>query len=266
MKNTLILILKGFMIGIGKIIPGVSGSLLAIIFNVYEDCLERISHIFHHFKDNVFFLGKLSLGIFVAFLLGSRVLVYFLNHYYFYTMLLIIGLILGVIPGIYKQTKVKSIKDIFLFLIPIFLIFILESKESTSQFMPTNELSSFLTIVWVGILEAITTIVPGISGTATFMILGYYYFILELFSNPFTIYLPFYLFGLIIGVYLVSFILNLLFKKYHQQLYLIIVSLTIGSLYLLTKQTLSISFNIYNLVVGIILFIIGLISSYFLNK
>ena len=82
MKNTLILILKGFMIGIGKIIPGVSGSLLAIIFNVYEDCLERISHIFHHFKDNVFFLGKLSLGIFVACLFFKSLLLLYNASYY----------------------------------------------------------------------------------------------------------------------------------------------------------------------------------------
>ena len=38
----LILFFKGFLIGIGKIIPGVSGSVLAISFGVYEESLKRI--------------------------------------------------------------------------------------------------------------------------------------------------------------------------------------------------------------------------------
>ena len=38
MKN----IFKGFIIGIGKIIPGVSGSMLAILLGVYERALAII--------------------------------------------------------------------------------------------------------------------------------------------------------------------------------------------------------------------------------
>ena len=36
MKRYLILILKGFIIGIGKILPGISGAFLAIILKVYD--------------------------------------------------------------------------------------------------------------------------------------------------------------------------------------------------------------------------------------
>lgn len=44
------LFLKGFIIGIGKIIPGLSGSLLAINFNVYERAIKAISNFFSDWK------------------------------------------------------------------------------------------------------------------------------------------------------------------------------------------------------------------------
>ena len=38
--NDLKLILQGFIIGIGKIIPGVSGAMFAMMFGVYEKALN----------------------------------------------------------------------------------------------------------------------------------------------------------------------------------------------------------------------------------
>ena len=40
----LILFLKGFIIGIGKIIPGVSGSVLAVSMGVYEKSLDYLAN------------------------------------------------------------------------------------------------------------------------------------------------------------------------------------------------------------------------------
>ena len=44
------LILKGFLIGIGKIIPGFSGALLAISFNVYDKLINSITNFFSNKK------------------------------------------------------------------------------------------------------------------------------------------------------------------------------------------------------------------------
>ena len=50
------LFLKGLIIGIGKIIPGVSGAMLAINFNVYEMAIEAVSNFFYDWKNNLKFL------------------------------------------------------------------------------------------------------------------------------------------------------------------------------------------------------------------
>ena len=72
----LILFFKGFLIGIGKIIPGVSGSVLAISFGVYEECLKRIENFFHDIRDNFLYLAPLGTGIVLAVLLGSNVILF----------------------------------------------------------------------------------------------------------------------------------------------------------------------------------------------
>ena len=40
------LIIKGFIVGVGKIIPGVSGAMLAMFMGIYEDLMEAVTHFF----------------------------------------------------------------------------------------------------------------------------------------------------------------------------------------------------------------------------
>ena len=63
MKDNIILILKGFVLGIANIIPGVSGGTLAITLGIYEKLIETISHFKDNIKKNYKFLLFLVLGI-----------------------------------------------------------------------------------------------------------------------------------------------------------------------------------------------------------
>ena len=55
--------LKGFVIGIAFIVPGLSGGTLAVYLGVYEKLLHSISHIFNELKKSLAFLIPLFLGI-----------------------------------------------------------------------------------------------------------------------------------------------------------------------------------------------------------
>lgn len=262
--NSLLLILKGFLIGIGKIIPGVSGSFIAMVLNVYEKCLEIISHPFKCFKNNIIFLGNLGIGILLALIIGSNILVYLLNQYHFYTMFLIMGLILGIMPSLISDSNIKTKIDYFLLVVPFLVLFFLQSSHTPKKFMATNQITSYLIIILIGIIEAATTIIPGISGTATFMILGFYDFVLQMFSNPFTIYSIFFSIGVIVGAYFISVLMKFLLKRYRHRLYLFIASLTISSLMTLLKETLEKSSG--NMVFSVFLLVIGTLFSYYLNR
>ena len=93
MENKLGLIFKGFIVGLGKIIPGVSGSLIAVSLGIYEKSIECISHFFKDVRNNLYFLGLIGIGVVLAVILGSKVIILLINNFYLPTMFLFIGLI-----------------------------------------------------------------------------------------------------------------------------------------------------------------------------
>lgn len=213
----MLLILKGFMIGIGKIIPGVSGSVLAIRLGVYEEMISALNNILK--KDNIIFLTKLCIGILLAIILGSKVLIVLLNKYHLLLKIIFVILIALGIPNILKNTT-SYISSIITFLIYILILNIPNLNLNINYYM-------------IGSLEAITTIIPGISGTAIFISLGIYEELLSIFSNVyllnFNILIPFGLGLLITSLILVRFI-DYCFTNYRNKTYGVILGLLIGSI------------------------------------
>ena len=73
MKDTIVLIIKGFIMGIANIIPGVSGGTLALTLGIYEKFIQAISHFFSKIKENIKFLLPIAIGIGLSILSMSRV-------------------------------------------------------------------------------------------------------------------------------------------------------------------------------------------------
>lgn len=259
------LISKGIIIGIGKIIPGVSGGMLAISLNVYDKSLQAISNFFKEPKNNFLFLTKLGIGIVLAILVFSKVITFSLNNYYLPTMLLFIGLILGGIPSIIKKVRtercLKNYNIMFGAILVILIIAIFSSLFRTNKPLTM----SFYIFIIMGIIEAITMIIPGISGTAILMMLGYYKVIIEafgnltdvsLFRNSMEIVVPF-LIGLIGGIIVLSKIINYILKKETIKSYYAILGFVIGSIILLIKEVFIGVYSLTEIVISLGLLFIG---------
>ena len=94
-KDSLILFIKGFILGIANIIPGVSGGTLAVSLGLYEKILDAIGTLFKNFKNNVKFLTPIILGIVVSILSTSKLVSYALANFKAQTVFLFVGLIFG---------------------------------------------------------------------------------------------------------------------------------------------------------------------------
>lgn len=261
------LIIKGFIIGIGKIIPGVSGAMLAIILGEYEKIIKTISNIKNTNIEQMKYLTKIAIGIILAITLTSKIIVKSLNTHYFTTMLLFIGMIIGGIPNVIKQIKINY-KDIIISIIFI-LITMMPIKELTQTQNHTIEqtIIEFTKLIGIGSLDALSSIIPGISGTALLMIFGYYDIILKTFAttlNPLYIkqnifiLLPFTI-GFIIGILVISKIICILLKKQKNKLNIIITIFMIITTIILTKKTIETNPTIQEIILGIILGIFGII-------
>lgn len=271
------LALQGFIIGIGKIIPGVSGAMFAMMFGVYEKALRIISNPKKELKGNVMFMIVLGISVVLAIIFGSNIIKRCLDNYYIQTMFLFIGMMVAGIGSLFGNIKGKKISNksklATLLIVLLLLVVSLIDFDGGQGEVPKN-LFSIVMLFISGFMDALATIVPGICGTALLMILGYYdtvitalgnVFNFSVLSNNLFILIPFLL-GMVVGVIIVSKVINYLFKNYKIQTYFAILGFAIMSVIILFIKTIIVPFEIPTLLVSIGLFIFGFIVVHYLER
>ena len=254
---------KGLIIGIGFIIPGVSGSVLATVLGVYEEVLRRVSNFFTNTINNIKYLLPLCLGIILSVLLLSKLILYLLNNHLEFISYTFIGLILGCIPFLFKEIKVKchkfiSFKYLLLSIFIGIILFIIENNFITSTSNP-----SIMLMVVAGFVYSLGKLVPGISGAALLMLLGIYEYLLNILANPFSItfytfltLIPFILSFLISSIFIIK-IINYLLTNYFYQTFSTIIGFVITSILFIIPN----HFNILSIVIVVCSFMIGYVCT-----
>lgn len=260
----LFLFFKGILVGIGKIIPGVSGSLIAAVLGIYEQAIYSINHLKEDFKGSVSYLFPIGSGVLVAVFLFSNVLSFFLSHYYVFTMFLFLGLIVGTVPNFRKSFHYTNKIDVLVLILGFCLPMTFSCFSITQEFVPSVRLFSCLFILFLGFLDAATMVIPGVSGTALFLMLGSYSFVLHLFSNPLEHIFFTFLFGMgvILGIVLVSRLVEFCFKKNKNRFLIFIYGLLWSSIvYLFSLVIFQVTWSIFFFV--FLFFFLGFILSVF---
>ena len=274
MKNNIMLIVKGFILGIANIIPGVSGGTLAITLGIYEELINTISHIFSNFKKNLKFLIPIGIGAVLSILLMSKLVTYSLDKFPIPTTLFFIGLIVGGIPLIFNKVKgkKKETKNMIGFLIPFVLVIIMAFMKDPSNVVNLNSINPimFLILFIVGVIAAATMVIPGVSGSFVLMLIGFYKPIMStiskltdfsLLGHNISVLLPFGI-GIIIGIIGVAKLIEYLLSKHELLTYHIILGFITASIISLFMSLSTYNFNIGQILVGIVLFIVGTVVGY----
>ncbi len=271
--------LKGLIIGIAAIIPGLSGGTLSIIFGVYHRFVNGVNNFIKYPK---MVLKDLSIYI-ISILIGVFLSVVLINHFYqsekVITTMLFIGLIIGGVPLIFKEIKKEKIDFknyfIFIFILLVVIFFTYINPKSSLDKIP-NVFTKFL----LGNMCAFTLVIPGISGSILLMALGYYNYlisngsnaIISLFSFKFNDFFYYFInllpviLGLILGIFYVSKLVVFLFKKYRNLTYTAIISLLISSLIPIIHDLDFNKTTNFDYIIGGILFLIGIYSVFYLEK
>lgn len=274
MKNKILLVLKGMIIGLANIIPGVSGGTLMITLGLYEEIIETISHFFKNFKKNLKFIIPLAIGMVLAILILSKVISLCLDKYPFPTTMLFIGLIIGGIPLIWRRTSAakKNVSNWLVFLITFAIVVTFAFLKSGDSVVDLNSLTpiGYITLFIVGMVASATMVIPGISGSFVLMMLGYYEPIVntikdltkfDLLGHNLLILIPFGL-GIIVGIVLVAKLIEYLLKKYPVKTYYGVLGFVLASLVAIAKPLFGISPTILEVIISIILVIVGGLVAY----
>jgi len=236
------LVIKGGIIGVANIIPGVSGGTMAVVLGVYEDLIDAISNFFTNKEKRnfyVLFLLKIAFGAIVAIMALSWVMDFLLLNYPKKTYLFFIGLIAGSIPSIYNthddmKPNISSVISFFAgsLLILSFTWFFPEvekPKDISFQYDPAG--SSLILLLLGGFFAGGSMIVPGISGSFVLVLLGQYRVVIKAIKE-----LDFILLGVIavgagLGVWGFAKLINVLLKSFPKQTFYFILGLVMASLY-----------------------------------
>ena len=253
----MILLIKGFIIGLAKVVPGVSGSLVALNLGLYEKGIDSISNYFKDIKNNSIFLLKVGIGILIALIFGSKIISFLLNKNAFITMIVFIGLLLGSNISFFKKIKTKKEKIFILttFIIMLLLFFI----KTNIKYVYVDNFNNNIYVIILGFLDAATMIIPAISGTVIFILLGCYDFILYLFSNIFSNIKVFILFfiGLIMGIIVVTKIMSILLKNKRELIYSLINGFFLSSMMYLIIETIKLKYSIIDIIISIPMLILS---------
>ena len=272
MKDKILLFLKGFVFGIANIIPGVSGGTLALTMGIYEDLISSISNIFKKFKRSMSFLIPFALGAVVSIISLSKVIDFCLDKYKTLAIVFFIGLIIGGIPLLFKNINVKkiTIPKALVFLITFSLILIITFiKSGTTNVTLNNNMISYLKLFGVGIVSAATMVIPGVSGSFVLMLMGYYQPILKVINNitsfnnvtnNIILLIPLGI-GVVVGILLITKLLEYLFTKYKEITYYGIIGFLFASII-----TLVLSISLPSTFIEIVLSLLLLIIGYFLGN
>ncbi len=263
------LILKGFIIGIGKIIPGVSGAMLAITLGVYDKAILAITDFTSDKKKNFKLLLLLGIGIISSIIVFSKIINYFYNNHYIPTMLFFMGLIIGGIPGLINKTS-YNYKNIIITSVSFLIVTILSFSFINNTYMLKGNFVDYIILFIGGITEAFSSIVPGISGTALFMVMGIYNIVIEMLANLTNVFyvidnfllIVFFIIGLLLGVILISILVKWLFSKYSSKTYSAILGFCLSNVVILFLKIITYSPSLFGYLIGIPLSLIG----YFIGK
>jgi len=276
--------LLGAFIGLAIIVPGVSGSVAAIILRLYEKLLYALGNILKEFKKCAKFLLPVAVGAVVGVVAGFFGIKALLNLIPFAIVALFAGLMFGSFPAIRDQlcgekiTPARAVLFAVGLLIPIGISCAAVFTSIGSVDLGNLKFYHYIILLVLGFVVAITQLVPGLSATALLMSVGYFTPLINSVSisywkeNPavFGAYACLAV-GFLVGLIAVSKGLSKLLEKFHAPAFYTIAGLSLGSsITMFFNPEICETYSSWaggapwvEIVCGVALFIIGIILAYF---
>lgn len=240
-------LLKGMVMGMANIIPGVSGGTMAVSMGIYDKLIHCLTHLFKEFKESIRFVLPIIIGMGIALVGLSFIITPAFEHFPLQTNGLFIGLIVGGLPAVWKKVKGNTIKisHIIAFLVFFAIVIGMAAMGETEGKAADLTLSlwSVIKLFLVGVLASATMVIPGVSGSMMLLVIGYYNPIVatikELVEALVSFQIPEILrccgilipmgIGVLIGIFAIAKVIEIIFEKFPLQAFWAIIGLIVAS-------------------------------------
>lgn len=272
--------LRGMVIGIANVIPGVSGGTLMVSMGIYDKLILVLTHFIKRMKEAIALLVPIAIGMLLSIAIFAKIFSEILfPNFPLQTNLFFIGLIIGGIPVIYKKVKGNSIRlphiIAFVLLFVVVVGFSMLGEGGGSSADVTFSVGNVLKLFGVGVIAAATMVIPGVSGSMIMMILGYYNTIIDTVNDfinalksfdipamldTFVVLIPFGI-GVVIGAVAVAKLIEFMLNKFPLVTYWAIIGLIVASPFAILIMMEVGTIGVVEIVTGLVLLVAGFFIS-----
>lgn len=255
---------KGIIVGLGGVAPGLSGSVLLIIFGLYQKTLDALGNLFRDFRKNLRFLLPLVAGMFLGVLLFSRVIDLCLAQWEVPTRYCFLGLILGTLPMVWREVRKEGFAFRHYLLVGLaasagFWFFTLNPGSFPQVVNPT-----LIQSITLGVAVAATAIIPGVDPAVFLSTLGFYeMYVHALAVFDLSILLPMVV-GLAAGAVGISFVMSQLFKIAYTATYSVIFGIFLAMIPNMLTANCTLALDAQS-GISLLLMVLGFFISWFLG-
>lgn len=255
-------IVQGCIVGIGAILPGVSGGTLCYAFGIYDQLLEVLSSPFKGIKKHWKMLIFVGIGGALGFVGFAGVTEWLLSVNEAVVLCVFVGLIAGTIPDLWREAGEKgrgkaSIISLVISFVAITAVFYVLKNVWTLTIEPGL-------VGWLicGLLWGLSFIVPGFSSSTLLLFFGIYEQMSHGISHlDFSVLIPLGC-AMLATLLLLSKLMKLVFDKYHSVASHCVMGFVIATTIMILP---SFATSIGNIISYVVAIICGAVASFFFN-
>ena len=223
-------VIKGMIVGLGAILPGISGGVLCVILGVYKPLMQFFAHPFSSFYFYSPIILPFLLGLAGSFVGLSGAVNYLFSLSYAAVIWLFVGLITGTLPALLRtageQGRNKSaVAAAVISFVVFFVGLTLLAKIESLHMQP----SIFAWLV-CGLLWALGIVIPGLNSSSFLIFMGLYQPLVAGISElAFSVLLPFGI-GMLVVIFFLPPFINQLLERAHSLVFHALFGIVIASI------------------------------------
>ena len=259
----LILVLQGALVGLGAVLPGVSGGVLCVIFGVYKTIMEFLANPYKTMRTHLPVLVPLGIGGAIGFLGVANVLSVLLEKYPSQSVCVFIGLITGMLPSLFREGGEKGRNKTSFIAVGLAMFFVFVLLFGLKIFAVSIQ-PNFIWYLFCGFCLALSVIAPGMSFSTLLMPLGLYEpFVSGIGHFEFTVLVPGGI-GAVATIILFAKTIDGLFKNHYNISFHIIIGIVIAATIMIIPVS---GFQtVKNSLANILCFVVGVMIALILDR
>ncbi len=208
-------LLCGLLIGAGAILPGVSGGVLAVVFDIYRPFMEVLTHPWTAIPKYWKWFPPIALGWCAGFLGFAKGIAAAMNLSDTVTIWLFIGLIVGTVPSLFREAGKEGRCAVSWISLLVCAAAVFAGLFYVSRVVHVTVEPNFWWYNFCGVLWGMSIVIPGMTSSSVMMALGLYQPMLEGLAHLDLLVLSACLPGLALSVVVLARLVSWFFKRYY---------------------------------------------------